>query len=151
MAPGALRFEPSAWRALVREVGLAYPSEACGVCLAHATEPDAIVRVRSLTNVAEDPRRAFAFDDLEHLRLLREADAQGERVRAFFHSHPDGEPVLSAADLEGALVSGVPLWPGVDWIVVATRAAAVHDARRFTFVKGRALVAPVEIGSRSAR
>ena len=145
MTSSGLRFEPSAWRALVRVVSVAYPLEACGVCLSRTTAPDVIHDVRELTNVAKEPRRAFAFDEGEHLSLLLKVEASGERVRAFFHSHPDGEARLSDEDLEGALVDGQPLWPGVDWIVVSTRAEAVHEARRFTFEAGRALEAPLQI------
>lgn len=140
-----LRFEAGAWRALVAAVREAYPDEACGVCLSRATSPHVIHEVRALRNVAAEPRSAFAFDEREHLSLLQEVEARGAQVRAFFHSHPDGDAALSPRDLEGALVDGQPLWPGVDWIVVATRGRAAHASRRFTFARDRALPAPLEL------
>lgn len=139
-----LRFERGAWASLVALVRAAYPEEACGVCVSREAAPDVIVEVHGLRNVASDPRVAFAFDDLEHLALLREVEARGARVRAFFHSHPDGVAALSPADLAAALVDGEPLWPGVDWIVVSTRGRAVHDARRVWFTGGQPREAPLQ-------
>lgn len=126
-----LHFGTEVWSALLAACARGYPEEACGVCVARQEAPEVITAVHSLTNVHPDPRAAFAFDDGEHLTLLRSLPMAGEIARAFFHTHPDGEATLSAADLQAAFVDGAPLWPGVDWIVVATRGAEVHAVRRF--------------------
>lgn len=131
-----LCFREGAWATLREAVERAYPEEACGVCVVGDNSLDVVIAVRPLANVHAEPRRAFAFDDKEHLALLRELASRGESVRAFFHSHPDGEASLSPRDLDAALFEGAPLWPGVDWIVLTTRGPRVHEARRFALGSG---------------
>lgn len=140
-----MRFAGVAARTLVALVEERYPQEACGLCLSRPSEPDLILRVQPLANVHPDPSRAFAFDDGEHLLAQREARAGDELIRAFFHSHPDGEARLSSTDLARALVDDEPLWPGIDWLVVGTRGARVHDARRFRIHAAGAVEEPLEL------
>ncbi len=124
-----LRFDERAMQVLRAAVSSAYPEEACGVCVALKDAPDVVTEVRPLANVHPEPRRGFAFDDREHLTVLRELEARGRMVRAFFHSHPDGEATLSAQDRAGALADGEPLWPGVAWVIVTTRGPKVVEVR----------------------
>lgn len=140
-----MRFSDGAVRTLVALVEERYPQEACGLCLSRPSEPDLILRVQPLANVHPNPSRAFAFDDGEHLLAQREAEAADEIIRAFFHSHPEGEARLSSTDLAGALIDDEPLWPGIDWIVVGTRGARVHGARRFRIDAAGPVEAPLRL------
>ena len=51
--------------------------------------------------------------------VLLGAHRRGERVLAFYHSHPDGPARMSAADQRAARLPDGPAWPGVDHLVLA--------------------------------
>jgi proteasome lid subunit RPN8/RPN11 len=137
---------------IVRQAEVGYPEEVCGMVVGQRVAPETY-QTRQVTNVAnrepqEDPggvprdaRTAYKMDPLEQLRVLREADAQGWDVVAFYHSHPDHEAYFSRMDHERALApDGAPIWPGATYLVVsvmggrAVRAASYRwDPRRGEF------------------
>lgn len=117
-----------------------YPDEACGIvvekngglevmCLEnlqnklHALDPDLYNR---------DARTAYNFNPL----VLHQVEEAGGRIRVVFHSHPDrgayfsGEDVLSAL---GGDPDGEPVLPGVDYLVLSTRADGVDDTKLFVW------------------
>ena len=78
----------------------AAPSEACGlVAYDVAGRP---VRLYRLTNVEADPRQ-FEIDPVEHYRTILEAESQGLRIGAVYHSHPYGPARPSRTDLEAGI------------------------------------------------
>lgn len=135
-------YSPEVLREVARVVEEALPEEACGALFGPEEGPF-VTRAVRIPNVHPGPRtRAFAFDDLAHLAALKEAEQRGEREKALFHSHPGGEPVLSPADLAGLVCGGAPLFPGVDVVVVGTRAGRAPLVRIYEITPvGEATVA----------
>lgn len=60
-------------------------------------------------NRAENPTIAFVIDPLTHIMLQKAARLKGERVLGVFHSHPEGEALLSETDKKNATYSNF-LW-----------------------------------------
>jgi proteasome lid subunit RPN8/RPN11 len=109
-----------------------YPREACGLVLGPAEGPE-LVRVVPLANVQDryherdperfprDARQAFRVDELERMRVLEAAEAEGLVERALYHSHPDAGAYFSPEDRAAAVHDGEPLMPGVVQMVVSVR------------------------------
>ena len=76
-------------------------------------------------------RTRFAMDALEVLRILRGLEREGGEVVAIFHSHVDGDARLSRADRDHAMDGDVPLWAGVEHIVVGLRRGRASEVRRY--------------------
>ena len=94
MAGGTLCVGKAAWDAAWEHVRLERPREAVGAFVGRQCARRAV----PLPNVAEDPRVAYRADPAALFRLLREAEAAGEAVLAFYHSHPMGLARPSARD-----------------------------------------------------
>lgn len=115
--------------------------EACGFVVRRA--PGATLEVIAIPNAADrfhaaDPatfprtgREAYVMDPEAQLRALRELDATGGAVVAVWHSHVDVGAWLSAKDRADAVVDGVPLMPGAEYIVLGLRGGKVTEARRY--------------------
>jgi proteasome lid subunit RPN8/RPN11 len=126
---------------VVRHLEAVYPQEGCGVLL-WAPEQGSW-RVHPLTNAydryhALDPvrfprtsRTAYLFEPREWLLLNEQADAQGEQVACVFHSHVNGIADFSAEDRAQAAPAGLPVLPGVSYLVVAIEAGRATHARLF--------------------
>jgi proteasome lid subunit RPN8/RPN11 len=120
----------------VRHLEACYPEEGCGVVL----QGPAGARWVPLANAygtwaARDPaafprdaRSAFLFEPHAWLALLREAEGRGERVTYVVHAHPDGEAAFSAEDAAQAAPGGLPLLPGVAYLVVAVQRGRARGA-----------------------
>ena len=74
----------------------AWPEECVGAVLS-----DGATSV-PLQNVAIDRRGSFLVSARESIELERTAEAKGLSVLGFYHSHPDGPAVPSAADVASA-------------------------------------------------
>ncbi|RCX21709.1 JAB domain-containing protein similar to deubiquitination enzymes [Fontibacillus phaseoli] len=73
-----------------------YPKEACGALFGHLSKETVIAEnYLPLSNIAEDPRHAFAFDPVEWVRCCYAADLIG-----IYHSHPTSLPVPSSLDIQ---------------------------------------------------
>lgn len=131
----------------------AYPDECCGVIVGPpAGEADGgprRLRVLPLRNLqdemhARDPesyprtaRRAFLIGPFELERVLREAKARGEVLRAIFHSHPDEEAYFSQEDRDAAVPFGdVPSYPEAAHIVMSVRGGEVKGVKVFRWDAG---------------
>ena len=84
------------------------PEEACGVLVGAGTR---VERVLCGRNVAPHRRTGFELDPADHLAACRDAREAGLDVLAYWHSHPHGPAVPSAADRAGA-------WPGQVQVIV---------------------------------
>jgi Predicted metal-dependent protease of the PAD1/JAB1 superfamily len=56
-------------------------------------------------NIHPTPEKNFRISDLDWVR----AEDEGE-ITAIFHSHPSGYPILSGADRQQQILSGLPWW-----------------------------------------
>ena len=86
--------------------GWADPREACGLL---AGREGTIAMVFCLSNRDESPTR-YTIDPREHYGAMRYAEKWGWDILGAWHSHPEGDAVLSAVDLSES--------PGGDWITV---------------------------------
>ncbi|SEK69666.1 Proteasome lid subunit RPN8/RPN11, contains Jab1/MPN metalloenzyme (JAMM) motif [Stigmatella aurantiaca] len=130
---------------VLRHLEACYPLEGCGVLL--RTEAGDW-RVRPLFNAydryhAADPgrfprsaRTAFLFEPQEWLAVNREADARNEQVACLFHSHVEGVARLSAEDRLAAAPGGIPLFPGVSYLVVNVVRGRAAEAREYRWAGG---------------
>lgn len=135
-------------------VALADPGrEVCGFVIEDAAGRLELVPVRNVAGEVRGPpglpgdaRRAFLADPSGHLALSRRMRAEGGRIAAVYHSHVDAPAVLSAVDLEQAVLGGEPLHPGVDQLIVATRGGKVLEIRMFYWFEGafRGAAIPVD-------
>lgn len=129
LAPNWL--SPDARAVIFESVANAYPEEACGVLLGPAST-GVVTRVAPCRNVfAGDRCHGYALDPIEHLRILRCARQQNETQLAIFHSHPNGEAMLSHADLLDMWLAGRPKFPDVLFCVVDTKGALPQRIRAF--------------------
>jgi proteasome lid subunit RPN8/RPN11 len=125
---------PGVLAAIRAHAAAAYPAECCGLVFddgvrrctnvqdaLHAAEPEAFPR---------SARHAFRLADAEQLALARSFD--GPRpARVLYHSHVDADAYLSAADVAGATLDGLPLYPGLLHLVVSVRDGVAGDAALF--------------------
>jgi [CysO sulfur-carrier protein]-S-L-cysteine hydrolase len=119
----------------VRHLEACYPEEGCGVVLqgpagarwVPLANAYAAWARRDAAAFPRSARSAFLFEPTAWLALLREAEGRQERVAYVVHSHPDGQAAFSAEDVAQAAPEGLPLLPGVAYLVLAVqkgRAAA---------------------------
>jgi proteasome lid subunit RPN8/RPN11 len=106
----------------------AYPHECCGALIGR----DGIVTATSaLPNVTEEgPRRRFRVSDRDYLAVQRAADAAGEDLIGFYHSHPDHPAVPSQYDLDHA-------FPSFAYVIVSVRQGQAEDLRSWTLKDDR--------------
>jgi len=117
-------------RAMIAHAAEASPREACGLVVYDgAGRPVMLYRT---TNVHPDPDR-FELDPAEHFEVVREADEQGWRIGAVYHSHPRGPARPSLTDLNAGI--------DPDWIsfVVGHNRTADWVIRAYRMADGRAI------------
>lgn len=123
----------------------AYPDECCGFLFERtdgpARGPRAVVRVSRATNEQDDERhRRFLIRPEELRDAERHANARGEVVAGFYHSHPDGPPSPSRLDEENA-------WPWYTYVVLSVGANAVGEVRAFELDPDARAFRPVSLMS----
>lgn len=117
-----------------------YPAEGCGLVF----QGRGALRFVPIANVAgsaegratstRNLRDGYVMDARQLLAAMEAADQAGESLYAIVHSHPDVGAYLSKEDRHRAVTDeGEPLWPGVRYLVVSVRAAAVDGARLYTW------------------
>lgn len=93
-----------------------YPHEIVGVLLGADGDPRCVARAVQVPNVSEeDHKRRYFVDPLEYARIEREADARGEAVLGFYHTHPDHPARPSEEDRRWAVLS----WPGYSFLILS--------------------------------
>lgn len=116
-----LEIDPATRRSLVRHATGAHPGEAVGALFGHRG------RARwQATDSAALPNRSprddrFDADPVAFVRAEAERRRAGLEHLGFYHSHPNGNPAPSAADLAAA-------WPGGFLVVLANGAIHPHYA-----------------------
>lgn len=122
-----------------------YPGECCGLLFARADggSGETASRAVPLENLADrfhamDPaeyprtsRDAFMVNEAKMGKVVREAEAAGERWIAFYHSHIDCGAYFSAEDKKFAAPEGQPVYPQLYQVVIETRAERIVEARTF--------------------
>ncbi len=126
--------------AIRRHAERTYPNECCGVIVAG---PDGGERVIELRNVqdemhARDPERyprtartAYTPDAAEFKRAHDLWETPGNRLLAFYHSHPDHDAYFSDEDVAQATPLGEPSYPQAVQIVVSVREGRAGDMKAY--------------------
>jgi adenylyltransferase/sulfurtransferase len=122
-----------------------YPAECCGLVLGDAQGRLRFVPVANVAGTEQaagtsrrGQRDGYVMDPQAVLEALGEVEAQGGRLFAIVHSHPDVGAYFSKEDKDMALGGGSePLWPGVEYVVVSCRQAGVDDARLYRWDPSR--------------
>ena len=97
-------------------------------------------------NFPRDGREGFCMNELDYLRADEQADEQGQRVTAVYHSHVGFGVYLSELDLEFAEHRAFP-FPAADQIVIAVQDQHIAGVGLFarhpdgSFAEGRSVVA----------
>jgi len=126
------RLSDKSWNEICRHAEDAFPEECCGVIVSDG----AADQVRPLKNIqnqlhALDPETyprtaaiAYAMDPQELERIINEAEREGSKLVAFYHSHPQHEAYFSEEDKAFASPFGEPTFPAAAQIVIS-----VYDRR----------------------
>lgn len=131
----ALRLSRAELDEIERHARETYPEECCGAVLSGAGA-DSVRRIRNIQNQlhAEDPvrnprdaRTAYFMDPKELFALLRDAEAQGQAIRLFYHSHPEHGAYFSDEDQARAVAWDEPAYPEADYLVLSVISGAVKD------------------------
>lgn len=105
-----------------------YPHECCGALIGR---DDVVTATVPLPNVTEEgPRRRFRVSDKDYQAVQREADAAGQDLVGFYHSHPDHPAVPSQYDLDHA-------FPSFAYVIVSVAAGADGDLRSWVLKDDR--------------
>ena len=127
-----VQLNETSWNSITAHAQETFPDECCGVIFA-AAMVDRVVPLKNIQNKlhALDPLTyprtaviAYAVDPLELDNVIRQAEASGERLKAFYHSHPNHEAYFSDEDKAFACPFGEPIFPDTVQIV-----ASVYDRR----------------------
>lgn len=133
-----------------------YPDECCGVVVALADGGEQVMRVRNVQDEmhARDPERyprtartAYAGHPADLKAALELGERDGNRLIAFYHSHPDHDAYFSEEDVAQATPFGEPSYPDALQIVVSVRGAKVVDSKGFRWdaAEGCYVDAPVVV------
>ena len=101
-----------------------YPHEICGVLLGPRGGRTATEAKRARNIVTDRARDRYEIDPHDHIRIQREADAGGQDIVGYYHSHPDHPAQASRFDAERS-------WSGYVYVIVAVSKGKPEDANAF--------------------
>lgn len=139
--PNEVLLTAAIWDEISRHSQEAFPEECCGVILTGGMS-DRVHRLENIQNKlhALDPETyprtaviAYAMDPKELESILDNAQRGGQRLKAFYHSHPDHDAYFSAEDKAFASPFGEPSFPNVAQIVVSIYRRDVKIMRAFAW------------------
>src|SRR5438270_14009534 len=85
-----------------------------------------VKRARNI--IVERARDRYEIDPRDHIRIQREADAEGQDILGYYHSHPDHPAQASRFDTERA-------WAGYVYLIVSVEGGKPVDANAFVAEK----------------
>jgi proteasome lid subunit RPN8/RPN11 len=125
--------------------------EVCGFVLRRGGALD-VVQVPNVADRyhAQDPaafprtsRESYLMDPRTQLRIHEELAASGGEIVAVWHSHVEVGAYFSEKDRADAVVDGVQLLPGAEYLVFGVRGGRVSEVKRFRFEGGDFVETPV--------
>lgn len=117
-----------------------YPDECVGLVVGHDDGSQTVRRIRNIQDEmhAKDPERyprtartAYAGHPSDLREGLEFADSRGNRLLAFYHSHPDHDAYFSEEDVAQATPFGEPSYPDALQVVVSVRDRTVANVKAF--------------------
>jgi proteasome lid subunit RPN8/RPN11 len=140
----AVEYDPGIVARLVALCEADPAREACGFVLRRG----GALHVEPIANVADryhdlDPERfprtsrdSYLMDPKDQLRVQRELEARGGEIVAVWHSHVEVGAYFSEKDRADAVVDGVQMVPGAEYLVLGVRGGRVTEARRYRLEGG---------------
>ena len=122
-----------------------YPDECCGVVVDVAGSGETVVRLRNVQDEmhTKDPARyprtariAYTPHAGDFKRAHELWEREGNRLLAFYHSHPEHGAYFSDEDVAQATPFGEPSYPEAIQIVVSVYAREVKDVKAFGWSEG---------------
>jgi proteasome lid subunit RPN8/RPN11 len=129
------------WEDISKHAQESFPEECCGIILT-AAGTDQVCRLKNIQNKlhALDPLTyprtaeiAYAMDPLELDQIIRQGESNGQKLKAFYHSHPNHDAYFSAEDKAFASPFGEPTYPETAQIVISIYNRAVKTIRAFAW------------------
>jgi proteasome lid subunit RPN8/RPN11 len=105
-----------------------YPHEICGIMIGPRGGRTVTEVKRARNIVVERARDRYEIDPRDHIRIQREADAGGQDIVGYYHSHPDHPAQASRFDTERA-------WAGYVYVIVSVNQGKPVDANAFVAEK----------------
>jgi len=105
-----------------------YPHEICGILVGPRGDRTATEAKRAKNIIVERARDRYEIDPRDHIRIQREADADGQDIVGYYHSHPDHPAQASRVDAERA-------WAGYVYVIVSVAQGKPVDANAFVAEK----------------
>ncbi len=144
---------PSSIEIISKQAIAEYPSECCGIVTGTRDRQ----RVHPCRNRqdelhARDPeqhprtsREAYDIDRREMERIFAEANAAGEEVLCFYHSHIDCGAYFSQMDREVLTVFGEPEFPDAVHVVVSVQERMIAEINGYLWNGGKQDFASVKV------
>ena len=101
-----------------------YPHEICGVLVGPRGSRTATEAKRARNIIVERARDRYEIDPRDHIRIQRQADADGQDIVGYYHSHPDHPAQASRFDTERS-------WAGYVYLIVSVKEGQPEDANAF--------------------
>jgi proteasome lid subunit RPN8/RPN11 len=136
-----IQLTQNVWDDISNHARETFPEECCGVILSGG-EANEVHRLKNIQNKlhALDPQTyprtaaiAYAMDPLELDQVIRQGEAKGQKLKAFYHSHPDHDAYFSTEDKAFACPFGEPTYPEAAQIVISIYNRAVKIIRAFAW------------------
>lgn len=136
-----LKFDREEIESMLESAAKEYPRECVGAIVGSADEH----RLVPLTNVQDerhkndpehfkrDARTGYFVDPKEVFDLVRKTEESGQKILAFYHSHPDHECYFSEEDHAAAVMFGEPVYPDAVYIIISVLDGKVSDAVIFSW------------------
>ena len=101
-----------------------YPHEVCGMLIGPRGAARITESRRARNTVTDRARDRYEIDPLDHIRVQRECDANGDEIVGYYHSHPDHPARASVFDTERS-------WAGPVYVIVSCVGGKVVDGNAF--------------------
>ena len=105
-----------------------YPHEICGIMIGPRGDGEVTEVKRARNIVVDRARDRYEIDPRDHIRIQREADAGGQDIVGYYHSHPDHPAQASRFDTERA-------WSGYVYLIVSVANGEAVEAKAFVAEK----------------
>lgn len=104
-----------------------WPEEACALIVGHhlPRETWVVSHIEPSINIAVDPSRFFEIDPALRIKVEMNTLSEDHEIIGIFHSHPEGEPVLSETDITNIKE------PNLFWLIASTASGKVNEFRAF--------------------
>ncbi len=119
-----MKITGAAYEALRAHGAEGYPHEICGILVGPRGSKTVTEAKRARNIIVERSRDRYEIDPRDHIRIQREADANGHDIIGYYHSHPDHPAQASRFDTERA-------WAGYVYLIVSVANGEPVDANAF--------------------